>query len=214
MRSARAALAILAAAVLALSACGGSSKPSNSTSSGGKLANGKTFTMAISTDPGNLDPQMTVLSVTRGVGRFLYGRLIQLESSGKVSGSLAQKWQATTTKASFTLRPGITCADGSALTAKDVAANIDFVGNPKNKSPLLGIQVMPGTKATGDNTTRTVTVTSGAPDAFLLSNLGTLPLVCAKGLADRASLAKGKNGAGMYTMTEDVPNDHYTLTLR
>lgn len=213
MKSARVMSAIVGVAALGLTACSGSSQPSETTS-GGRLVDGKTFTMAIATDPGNLDPLFTQSTVTRQVDRFLYGRLINLSPEGKAISGLAEKWQASTTRASFRLRPGITCSDGSPVTASDVAANINFVGDPENKSPLTGQQVMPGTKVRADDAARTVTVTSGAPDAFLLLNIGTLPIVCGKGLTNRSLLAKGKAGTGMFTISDAVPNDHYTLTRR
>ncbi|SES26012.1 peptide/nickel transport system substrate-binding protein [Lentzea xinjiangensis] len=201
----------LFSAALVLAGCGSSANPGSGSQD---LADGKTFTMSIGADPGSLDPALTVLAAARSVGRFLYGRLIERTSSGEIVAGLAEKWEATTTTATFTLREGITCADGAPLTAEDVAANIRFVGDPQNKSPLAGIQVTPGTTATADAAARTVTVTSGAPDAFLLTNAGTLPIVCAKGMADRSLLAKGEQGTGMFTITEIVPNDHYTLTRR
>jgi peptide/nickel transport system substrate-binding protein len=215
MKATRTRLAILAAAALGLTACGGGGGSSSGAGSGGgDLVDGKTFTVAIPTDPGSLDPLMTVLSVTRGMDRFLYATLVDLAPDGSVRSSLAQKWQADTTKASFTLRKGITCSDGSPLTATQVADNINFVGDPNNKSPLLGIQVMPGTKATADDSANTVDVTSGAPDAFLLRNVGTLAIVCEKGLTDRSLLAKGQEGTGMFTISDAVANDHYTLIRR
>ncbi|KOV86697.1 ABC transporter substrate-binding protein [Nocardia sp. NRRL S-836] len=201
-------VALLAASTLVVAGCG-----SGSTGSGG-LAEGRTFTLSVGADPGSLDPALTVLSSARQVGRFLYGRLVGRTSSGEIVSALAEKWDADVTKATFTLRSGVTCADGTPLTAADVAANINFVGDPQNKSPLAGLQVAPGTTATADEATRTITVTSGAPDAFLLTNVGTLPIVCAKGMADRSLLAKGEQGTGMFTISEIVPNDHYTLTRR
>lgn len=216
MKATRTGLAILAAAALGLTACGGGGGGASTGGGGGggNFVNGKTFTMAIATDPGSLDPHMTVLSVTRNMDQYLYARLIELSPNGDILPSLAEKWQADTTKASFTLRKGITCSDGTPLTATQVADNINFVGDANNKSPLLGIQVMPGTKATGDDATRTVTVTSGAPDAFLLRNVGTLSIACAKGLSDRSLLAKGQAGTGMFTISDIVANDHYTMTRR
>jgi peptide/nickel transport system substrate-binding protein len=215
MKATRTGLAVLAAAALGLTACGGGGSSGGSGGgSGGTLVNGKTFTMAIPTDPGSLDPDMTVLSVTRGVDRFLYGWLINLSADGKVQSGLAEKWSASTTKASFTLRSGLTCSDGSAITATQVADNINWVGDPAHKSPLLGLQVMPGTKATANDSARTVDVTSGAPDAFLLRNVGTLPIACGKALTDRSLLAKGEGATGMFTVSDAVPNDHYTLTRR
>jgi peptide/nickel transport system substrate-binding protein len=201
--------AIALLGVVVLAGCG-----TTATSGSQELAEGRTFTMSVGADPGTLDPALTVLSVARQVGRFLYGRLIERTSSGEIVAGLAEKWDATVTTATFTLRQGITCPDGAPLTAADVAANITFVGDPKNQSPLAGLQVAPGTSATADEATRTVTVTSGAPDAFLLTNAGTLPIVCAKGMSDRALLAKGEQGTGMFTVSEIVPNDHYTLVRR
>ncbi|KJK50592.1 peptide ABC transporter substrate-binding protein [Lentzea aerocolonigenes] len=201
--------ALAVAAVLVVSGCGASG------SSGSKaLADGRTFTMSVGADPGTLDPALTVLTVARAIGRFLYGRLVERTANGDIVAGLAEKWDADATKATFTLRQGITCADGAPLTAGDVAANINFTADPKNKSPLVGLMVMPGTTATADEATRTVTVTSGAPDAFLLTNVGSLPIVCAKGMSDRALLTKGEQGTGLFTISEIAPNDHYTLTRR
>ncbi|MFE5118348.1 ABC transporter substrate-binding protein [Streptomyces sp. NPDC056669] len=205
---------LLGALALTVSACGGVSQSTPGRTAHQKLADGRTFTQAIASDPGSLDPQMTVLSVAIQTDRYLYDSLLNVDSTGKPVTGLAAKWHATTTKATFSLRRGITCADGSPLTATDVAANINFVGDPANKSPFAGVTIAPGTKATGDNASRTVTLTSGAPDAFLLRNAGRLPMVCAAGLRDRSLLAKGGAGTGMFTVTETVPNDHYTLTRR
>lgn len=213
MTSKKWAVSLIGAAALALTACTSGAEP-GSGSAGGELADGKTFTMTTGTDPGSLDPGMTVLSAARGVGRFLYGRLVDIADDGKVTGALAEKWDADTTKATFTLREGLTCGDGSELTATTVADNLNFAADPANKSPLLGLQVQPGTVAKADDQARTVTVTSGAPDAFLLYNLGSVPMVCADGLADRKLAAKGEAGTGMFELVEAVPNDRYRLALR
>jgi len=209
-------LAAVALTTAALTACGSSTKPTGSTPrSGGKLANGKTFTVALRSDPGNLDPDITTLGVAISVDRYLYDPLINLDDKGQPIAGLAQQWSADTTRASFTLRPGITCADGSPLTASDVAANINFVADPKSQSPLTGLYVMPGTKATGDDATRAVTVLSAVPDSFLLVNVGNgLGIACRKGLQDRKTLTEGENGTGMFAISERVANDHYTLTRR
>ncbi|MFB7087837.1 ABC transporter substrate-binding protein [Streptomyces sp. NPDC056296] len=207
-------LAVAVTAALGLTACTGQAGPSGPGGSKGELVDGQTFTYAVATDPGSLDPHSTVLRAARGVNRFLYGQLINLNDKGDAIPFLAQKWTADTTTATFTLRPGLTCSDGSPLTATQVADNFNHVGDPAKKSPLLNVFVKPGTKATADDAARTVTVTSGAPDAFLLRNLGTLPIACGKGLTDRKRLTAGKDGTGMFVMSESAPNDHYTLTRR
>ncbi|WP_329125006.1 ABC transporter substrate-binding protein [Streptomyces sp. NBC_01465] len=209
------ALPLVAAVALLTAGCGGASG-SGSGGGEGKLANGRTFTTAVASDPGALDPAKTVLSIAIGINRYLYDPLIHLDDRGEPEAGLAQKWQATVSTASFTLRPGLTCSDGSPLTASDVAANINYIGAPENKSPMAGVLVQPGTKARADDGKRTVTLTSGAPDAFLLRNAGSVPIACGAGLKDRTVLAKGGKGSGtgMFTLTEAVAGDHYTLTRR
>lgn len=201
---------VLGVLALTATACGGSGSAGGGD---GTPVDGKTFSMGVGSDPGSLDPHMTVLSVALQVDRFLYDTLLNLDDAGKPVAGLAAKWEASTTTASFTLRQGLTCADGTPLTAADVAANINFIGDPANKSPIAGLYIAPGTKATAD-AAGTITVTSGKPDAFLARNVGGVPIACAKGLADRKLLAKGEAGTGMFTVAESVPNDHYTFTRR
>jgi peptide/nickel transport system substrate-binding protein len=205
------AAAASALALATLAACGnGSTKAAASQT----FANGKTFTLVLGADPGNLDPDFTSLSTALATDRFLYDSLVNIDENGKMVAGLADKWEGTTTSATYTLRKGITCADGTPLTATQVAANINFVGNPKNASSRIGVFVPPGATAKGDDTAGTVTVTSPAPDAFLDRNVGGLQIVCGKGMADRGLLKQNSDGTGMFTMTEAVSGDHYTLTRR
>lgn len=224
----RAALALAAtgALTLTLAACGSSSPGPSSASTSStnpgattsaaaqKYADGKTFTMVLGDDPGSLDPDFTSLGSTVQVDRFLYDSLINIDQDGQEQAGLAATWTGDASKVTYTLRQGITCSDGSPLTASDVAKNITFVGDPANKSPRIGVYVPPGAKAVGDDAAGTVTVTVAAPDAFLARNVGGLPIVCAKGMADRGTLKSGADGTGPYTLTEAVPDDHYTLTRR
>lgn len=203
-------MAAACALMLGAAACGNGSDKSG----GQKFAEGKTFTMVIGADPGNLDPHFTSLSVTLQADRFLYDSLTNIDAGGNLVAGLASKWEATTTKATFTLRQGITCSDGSPLTASQVAANISFVGDPNNASSRIGVFVPPGATATGDDATGVVTVTSPAPSAFLDRTVGGLQIVCDKGMKDRNLLKQGAVGTGMFTLTEVVANDHYTLTRR
>ncbi|MCT2583460.1 ABC transporter substrate-binding protein [Actinophytocola gossypii] len=203
-------IAATGALALALVACGG---PGGS-AGGRNLVDGQTFTMVLGTDPGNLDPHFTSLSATMQVDRFLYDSLVNIDVNGELVPGLAAEWEATTTEATFTLREGVTCGDGTELTATQVAENITFVGDPENASTRMGVFVPAGATATADDAARTVTVTSPTPDSFLARNVGGLHIVCAKGMADRKRLAQGADGTGMFTLTEAVPGDHYTMTRR
>lgn len=203
---------VMCVAALVLAACGGSD---NSGASGAKrFADGGTFTLAVASDPGNLNPLMTVLSLTRGVDQFLYDRLVYLKTGGTVVSGLASKWQATPTSVTFTLAKGVTCADGSPLKASDVAGNFSFIANPKNQSPLLGVFVSPGLKATADDAAGTVTLTVPQPDPFLLDNSSLVFIVCGKGLKDPDGLKRGEHGSGAFKLTQAVAGDRFTFAKR
>lgn len=207
--------AIAAAGVMAiaLAACG-CSKSSPQSAGGQQFASGKTLTAVLSEDPGSLDPDFTSQSITNWFDTFLYDSLLNVGANGQSESGLASKWTGNTTTATFTLHKGITCSDGTSLTASDVAANINFVGNPKNASNKITVDVPPGATATADNTAGTVTVTSPTPSSFLVQNLGRLPIVCPKGMADRALLKEGADGTGPFTLTQALPGNQYTLTAR
>jgi peptide/nickel transport system substrate-binding protein len=148
-----AALSALAVSVATCSSGGSSSSspPSSATGSPSgspsaqQYANGQTATVVLASDPGSLDPDLTSLSEALQADFFPYDSLISFSPSGKVEAGLASSWSGTATAATFTIRKGVTCSDGSALTASDVAANINFIGNVKNASPRLGVWVEPGT---------------------------------------------------------------------
>lgn len=172
-------------------------------------------TLAIPTDPGNLDPQLTIVGAARYVDTFAYDTLVTLTGPGKVVSSLAKSWKVVSPKkVEFTLRPGITCSDGTKMTASVVKKNLDFVGNPANKSPLLGLFMPIGATVTANNGARTVVVTTTSPNPFMIEGLSLVQLVCAKGLANRSILDHGTDGTGPYKLTGAVPGDHYTFAVR
>jgi peptide/nickel transport system substrate-binding protein len=170
--------------------------------------------MVLGADPGSLDPDQTSLSAALQVDYFLYDSLVNIQPDGSLVSGLATTWSGTTTTATYTLKKGVTCSNGSPLTASVVAANINYIGNVKNASPRAGVWVPPGATATADDATGTVTVKSAVPDAFLVSDVGSAQIVCSAGAADRTTLKEGADGTGMYTLTTAVPGSSYTLTLR
>jgi peptide/nickel transport system substrate-binding protein len=217
-----AALSAAAVSVAACSSSGSSSTPgsgssASSSASGSapaQVVSGKSATFLLPSDPGSLDPQQTALSVTYQADLFLYDSLISTSASGTPEANLATKWSGTTTTASYTLRKGVTCSDGGALTASTVAANVNYIGNVKNASARVGVWVPPGATAKGDDATGVVTVKSPVPDPFLVTDVGSTEIVCGKGMQNRGMLKQGADGTGPYTLTSAVPGSSYTLTLR
>lgn len=215
-RAARTRLVLAAAAaasvgVSSLAACGGSPAKAGA---GGKAAGNATITIGIASDPGTLSPTTALAGTAVGMNGYAYDRLIHISGDGKLSPGVAEKWTATSTSATFTIRAGVTCQDGTPLTAADIAAEYNYIANPKNTSPLLGLVVPATAKATADTTARTVSVTTQAPAPFIVEMTQLLPLVCQKNLPDPAALAKTTNASGPYQLTEAVPGDHYTYTKR
>jgi peptide/nickel transport system substrate-binding protein len=221
-RAAAAASAV--ALALAVTACsgggsgGGSGTTGDSAATGDQhYASGASATILLPSDPGSLDPDLTSLSVTLQTDDFLYDSLVAFSPAGGMEPALATSWHGSSTKATFTLRKGVTCADGTPLTAATVAANLNFIANPKNASSRIGLWMPPGATAAAAGTAGgagTVTVISKVPDAFLVSDIGQAQIVCADGLRNRSTLREGADGTGPYTLTSAVPGSSYTLTLR
>jgi peptide/nickel transport system substrate-binding protein len=172
-------------------------------------------TAIVPTDPGNLDPQLTIVGAARYVDTYAYDTLVNVTGPGKIVSGLAKSWKVVSPKqVQFTLFKGISCSDGTQMTAKVVKQNLDFVGNPTNKSPLLGLFMPIGATVTANNNTRTVTVTTSTPQPFMIQGLALVQLICSKGLADRTILDHGTDGTGPYKLTGAVPGDHYTFSVR
>jgi peptide/nickel transport system substrate-binding protein len=182
-------------------------KPSN-TASGGLV------TIAVNADPGNLDPQRSVNGPNLLMSVIGYDTPVTVENSGGVAPQVVSAWKPTAKGYLLTVRKGVTCADGSAMDARTVADNINYVANAKNASPMGGVAVPIGAKATADAAAGTVNVTFSSAQPFFMQSLAELPLVCAKGLGARSMLAKGTDGSGPYVLSSVSLGSSYTYTVR
>jgi peptide/nickel transport system substrate-binding protein len=197
----------------AISGCSGS-KHRDAKDSGGKVVNGATFTFAVKADPGNLDPQGSAASITFQLSQFAYDNLLSQDNQGKIQSGLATAWQVNGSKVGLTIHKGITCSDGSPFTAADVVANLNYVADPKNKSPFLGVFLPAGAKASVGAAAGTVNITLAQPAPFVLNGLASVPMVCPAGMKDRKSLARHTAGTGPYQLSQSASGDHYTYTKR
>ncbi|SDG79454.1 peptide/nickel transport system substrate-binding protein [Sinosporangium album] len=209
MRKSGAVAAIGALGLLA-AACGGGGSADGGKDAGAKDA---TFTAAIPTDPGALDPATAVLSVTNGTLAQAYDALVHQGPNGVVSG-LAEKWEVKPDSVTFTIRKDVTCSDGSTVTPSVIAENFAHLANPETKSPIYGVLVPAGLTAKADDAAGTVTLSTPQPYSFILENARDVWIVCGKGLKDRSILTKQTSGSGPYVLSESVSGDHYTFTRR
>lgn len=201
-----AALGIFTAVALLASGCSGSSSPG----AGGSGS----FTLGLTSDPGTVSPYTTTLGTARAVFAFGYDTLINRAPDGKVVSGIAEKWTSTADSATYTLKAGVTCSDGTALKASDVAADFKYISDPKTLSPWKGLTVPVDFTVVADDSARTVTFKTATPFGLLLYGAGSLPIVCPAHLKDPTSLDHTFGGTGPYTVTNYVSGDHYTLKAR
>ncbi|GGB29024.1 peptide ABC transporter substrate-binding protein [Flexivirga endophytica] len=200
------------AVTVAIAGCSSSSGSGENAGKSGKVVDGATFSMALNSDPGNLDPQGSAANNVLQIAALAYDSLVSTSAKGRIQPQLASKWKVSGRTVSLTLNSGITCSDGSAFTAAQAADNINYVGNPKNKSPLVGAFLPAG--ATAKSAGSTVTITLPGPAPFILNGLASVPMVCAKGMANRKSLAKSTDGTGPYQLDRAQPNSSYVFSKR
>ncbi|MFF2617230.1 ABC transporter substrate-binding protein [Kitasatospora sp. NPDC058046] len=200
--------AALTAAALALSGCGSAATSSTST----PLVDRGTVRIAAAGETPSFDPYSTFGA---SQARYAYDSLVNVAPDGTLVTGLAASWQATATTADFTLRPGVTCSDGTPLTASAVARALSYAGDPANQ--LAGAQtVLPNVPftASADDTTGTVSATTTAPFPFLTRSIGLLPIVCPAGLDHPRSLDRTTQGTGPYVLTRYTPGGPYEFTVR
>src|SRR5262249_41602034 len=208
----RIASAVCAVALVATAAACGSS---GGGSERNQLASGGTYVTSLTADPGNLNPLTAIKQTTNSVVTFAYDTLININPDGKIVPQLAEDWQATPSSVTYTLKDGITCSDGTPLTAKAVADNFLWAKNPKNASTVIGAGLPSyDFDVKYDNAARTVTITTGTPFAVLPEGAGVVPIVWPAGLADADSLAHATQGAGAYVLTDHAADDDGTLEKR
>ena len=210
MHRAKGAGVALCVVALAVTAC--SSSGSTATKS---AASGGTFTFAMADDPGNLNPLKTVQTPDADLFKFLYDNLVHVAQNGTIISGLASSWTTNGATTTFTIRKGVTCSDGSPVTPSVIAEDFAYIKNPANVSPYIGVAVpSPDFTYKADDAASTFTLTLAQPFSFLLQSLAFFPIVCGKGAKDPASLSESASGSGPFTLSQAVPNSHYTLVKR
>jgi peptide/nickel transport system substrate-binding protein len=161
-------------------------------------------------DPIDLSPDR---SQNRSLMRYVYDPLFVSTLDGEMLGVVAESWESTVDSVSFTIRDGITCSDDSALTPQDVKASLEYALDPARVATVLTGLVTDNDHVVavdGD----VVTVTSSAPELFLLSALSAAPMICAAGLANIAGLADTPVGSGPFRFVSSTPGDRYEFERR
>ena len=94
-----------------------------------------TVVVGFSTDAQTLEPAEINSRDTANIGDHIWGSLYEIADDGKVAPYLADSYteSADGTAITFKIKPGLTCHDGSPLTAEDVAYSFQRAHDPANK---------------------------------------------------------------------------------
>ncbi|MFC9930569.1 ABC transporter substrate-binding protein [Streptomyces sp. NPDC127190] len=204
-RSAVVASAAVASAVLA--GCGGDVSSTRT-----PVVVGGTVTIATASETPSFHPYAQFGSA---LAPYAYDSLVGVAPDGRVVSGLAETWRAGATTARFTLRKGVTCSDGTVLTASGVARSLTYASDPRNR--LVGARAaLPGVPFTvsADDAARTVSVRMASPYSFVLRTIGLLPVVCPAGLARPGALDRSTAGTGPYVLSGYTSGGPYLFTRR
>lgn len=206
----RAALATAVAAVMTMStACSGGS----SSNSGGS----STVSMHLDGPLTSLDPAKGSSFQDAVAMWSLYDPLVDFDADGKIVAGLATSWTSTPKSATFTLRSGVSCSDGTKLTSQMVVNSLTRFMNPKTAAPFLSLVI--GSKNTAKVTApdaNRVNVTLQKPWSGLVAGLAApyTGIICPAGLKKPGDLLTKSYGTGPYVAASQVSGASYTMTRR
>ncbi len=173
----------------------------------------------VNADWNTLDPALIGTTPAIQLVPVLYDRLVARDASGKVVPYLAESWKVVSPQQiTFKIKSGVTCSDGSALTATGVANSLTRLFDPATKSALLVGAFSAGQtyKVAADDASSTVTVDFGTPAADALYGFAhpATGIVCAAGLENPASLGNQSSGTGPYVLKEATHGKSVTVERR
>ena len=132
------------------------------------------------------------------VASLVHDSLLGYDSAdAEIVGHIASEWEVTSpTTVRLTLREGVRFHDGSPVTADDVKATIDRVGNPESGLAWHGLIFPTGGATVVDE--RTVEVFTEEPFGPLEKSLAVMPIFPAGDIADPELFKQRAMGAGPY----------------
>jgi len=216
----KAALGIVGAALVALAGCASDSAAHSSDAGGGTPRAGGTLTFALGDEVRCIDPQQAgdgaELTAARGLVDSLTARDPR---TGRLGPWLAASWQASADARSFTftLRPGITFSDGTALTATTVKAAFD-ADVALGARAILAAGYLSGYRGSTVLAPDRVRVDFSRPNAKFLEATSTVSLgIVAPSTSARSAeqrCAGGIVGSGPFVLTSFTRGQQVTQTVR
>ncbi|MFD5160859.1 ABC transporter substrate-binding protein [Streptomyces hawaiiensis] len=206
-----AAIAVVAATALVLTACSG-----GASSKGGARSVGDDLTFGAPLSPPSLNPAVGDPSYD-SFYQWAYDPLVVMQPDGTFGPGLAVKWGYVgkgNRAYELTLRKDVKFSDGTALDAKAVKTYLDYERSQKTGGVAGLLGNVESVKATGPLTVRLKLRASDPNLTFAFAQaFGAGNIASPKALAKPASLDNGTAGAGPYMLdaTRTVASDHYTF---
>jgi peptide/nickel transport system substrate-binding protein len=198
-RSALAATALLASALL-LSACAGGG-PAPDLAPTGAPDPDATLTVRLSLEPSNLDIRHTDgAALDQALIGNVYEGIVSRDPDNVVVPGLASEFEVSEDGLTytFTIREGVTFHDGTALTVDDVVASLTAA---KDDATIQGHADLAGVTSIAAPDATTVVVTLAEPNGnFLFALTGRAGLVVKTG--DTTDLQTQANGTGPFTVEQ------------
>lgn len=206
-------LAFTVLALVALQACGNSAPAQPSAVQGG------TVKLLLPGDWPSFDIQNLFNPSIAQIAWATTDRMVAVGPKGPsdLVPYLAKSWKASPSSITFTVRTGLTCNDGSALTATGIAASFKRLLDPKTGSTQVPRIFGPGPfTVTADNSANTLTIATATPWADLLSGF-THPVtgvLCPAALQNPSSIPNKFISSGPYNVTNAVHGSSVSMSLR
>ncbi len=176
--------------------------------SGGSGEAGGSITVAAAQGIPQLNPAIRTFAWEEVLFPLLWNGLTQTDESGAIVADLAEKWEPSADQKTwtFTIRSGVTFADGTPFTAASAKAALDYyladdtATQEKNK-----IDAVTGVEAPDDTT---LVVTLDEPIATFPAALTWVKML---DVASLDTIDKQPNGTGPYVVKAFTPDDSVTL---
>jgi len=219
---------VLSVLILVLSACGGTTSPGTTQSSGGTAVKGGTWIDDLYEEPDSLLPNLSSETFAYMVQYGLYAPLIYGTPQGQLMPGIATAVptvansgvSADLKTVTFHLRPGLVWTDGQPLDARDVDFSWKLWKNPKTAAyNTTFVSDIASSTVSSDNLSITFHLTN--PMVSFVSqwaDASAAPLPAHHfANVDPAGITKTPDNlnpsvvSGPFMMSESKPGDHYTI---
>lgn len=209
--------AVLAAAALALTACGGGGGTkggaSDATSGGASDSQTGTITAGAAYETSNYDPSSTSSALAMGTNWHVVEALYSFDPDFNVRKELAadnEPTKVTDTQYEVKIRKGAAFSDGNAVTADDVVSSFERSMDPEN----LYASMLTSIQSVEKKDDSTVTINLKQPFSLLKQRLTVVKIVPKASTVDEMKVTPIGSGPWKYdtitdTAIEMSPNEHY-----